>query len=83
MYGEDFKYDEMLVTGPGDSIKKRAVEMAKGNQWLEMKQSPVMDPPKKNEVGFDVLIIEKMTICNLEAINGARGQLWINFQNDS
>ena len=59
MYGEDFKYDEMLVTGPGDSGKKRAVEMAQGNPMAGDETKPGDGPSKEErESGFyDILMI--------------------------
>ena len=59
MYGEDFTYDEMLVTGPGDSGKKRAVEMAQGNPMAGDETKPGDGPSKEErESGFyDILII--------------------------
>lgn len=59
MYGEDFVYDEMLVTGPGDRGEAVAKAVAEDNSMANDPRKPGEGPSKEErETGFyDVLMV--------------------------
>ena len=59
MYGEDFVYDEMLVTGPGDRGEAVAKAVAEDNSMANDPRKPGEGPSKEErETGFyDVLVV--------------------------
>lgn len=59
MYGEDFVYDEMLVTGPGDKGEAVAKAVAEDNSMANDPRKPGEGPSKEErETGFyDVLMV--------------------------
>ena len=59
MYGEDFVYDEMLVTGPGDKGEAVAKAVAEDNSMANDPRRPGEGPSKEErETGFyDVLMV--------------------------
>ena len=59
MYGEDFVYDEMLMTGPGDKGEAVAKAVAEDNSMANDPRKPGEGPSKEErETGFyDVLMV--------------------------
>jgi short subunit dehydrogenase-like uncharacterized protein len=59
LYGEDFVYDEMLVTGPGDRGEAVAKAVAEDNSMANDPRKPGEGPSKEErETGFyDVLVV--------------------------
>jgi len=59
MYGEDFVYDEMLVTGPGEKGEAVAKAVAEDNSMANDPRKPGEGPSKEErETGFyDVLMV--------------------------
>ena len=59
LYGEDFVYDEMLVTGPGDRGEALAKAVAEDNSMANDPRKPGEGPSKEErETGFyDVLVV--------------------------
>ena len=58
MYGENFQYDEMLVTGQGDQGENLAMKLAQGNPMAGSTRKPGDGPSKEErETGYyDVLM---------------------------
>ncbi len=58
-YGENFVYDEMLVTGPGDDGEALANAVAKSNGLGDAKLLPGEGPSatERAEGGFDILMV--------------------------
>ena len=63
MYGENFQYDEMLVTGQGDQGENLAMKLAQGNPMAGSTTKPGDGPSKEErETGYyDVLMIGENT----------------------
>ena len=59
MYGEDFKYDEMIATGPGEEGEAIAVKMSQGNPMAGNNTKPGEGPSKaERESGsYDIVMI--------------------------
>lgn len=58
-YGEDFTYDEMMLTGPGDEGEAMAKAVAADKSMAESKRQPGEGPsPEERESGYyDVLFV--------------------------